>query len=98
MFPAGTVSGSSVTSGRDCAQAGAPAPIRPARATTATTIFLTLTELSFPSGSEQAPAVEQNGDRSVVDEIDLHLRLEDAGLDRGAGAAQAAAEMVVTGL
>src|SRR4029453_15961831 len=91
MFPAGTGSGSSVTSGRDCANAGRASIMLPLSSTPINSFF-TSTLLS-----KQAPAVEQDRDGAVVPQIDLHVRLEHAGRDRKAEAVERRDERFVCG-
>src|SRR5262245_16301481 len=92
MRPLPTVSGSSVTSGRCCAIAGAAAPIsssvlNTARPSLDTCCILTV---SLIVNLELLAAVEQQRNRAIVDQLDLHVRLEYAGLDRHSRAAQLA--------
>src|SRR5207249_7427712 len=82
--PAPIGSGSSVTSGRCCAAAVVERAMR----TDASQNERNTSTLEFLS------AVEQQRDGSLVDERDLHGRLEFSGLDRYARAAQQIGDLV----
>ena len=77
MSPEPTVSGSSVTSGRCCAK---PGLVVASRMMKMATVLSLIEPLSVES--KQPAAVEQHRDRAVVEQIDLHVGLEDAGFDR----------------
>src|SRR5689334_15784969 len=64
MLPAGTVSGSSVTSGRDCAQAGDAAAARLAASAVRAIQFLTIS-LLFISPGTPAPRLARVGPRPL---------------------------------
>src|SRR5690606_6906477 len=91
MFPAGTVSASSVSSGRDCAAAGTVHSARIRHTAGSTRFIRTLLASKCPT------AVEQDRDRTVVDERDVHVGLEPSTRHLESGVPHAEDEGVVEG-